>query len=77
MKTKNTNRRTVFLSAAGHILALFAVTASAQHPGRSSSVLDDIIVTATRIETNLQQTPMSVYAPSGEIGAPSMYSSTR
>jgi iron complex outermembrane receptor protein len=33
---------------------------------RTPGVLDEIIVTATRVETNLQETPMSVHAFSGE-----------
>jgi len=34
--------------------------------GQSSNVLEEIIVTATRVETNLQQTPMSIQAFSAE-----------
>ena len=45
--------------------SLLALPVSAQNE-RQRTVLDEIIVTATRVETNLQETPMSVAAFSGE-----------
>ena len=57
------------VSARAWCLALTLATtfAHAQSQRRSNAgVLEEIIVTATRVETNLQETPMSVHAFSGE-----------
>jgi iron complex outermembrane receptor protein len=51
------------------LLAALAITAPSHAQDtrtRSSSALEEIIVTATRVETDLQQTPMSIKAFSGE-----------
>lgn len=46
-------------------LALPAWAATAQEP-QTRAALDEVVVTATRVETSLQQTPMSIYALSAE-----------
>ena len=46
-------------------LALPAWTAAAQAQ-ELRTALDEVVVTATRVETSLQQTPMSIYALSAE-----------
>jgi iron complex outermembrane recepter protein len=49
------------------LLAALAVLSVAQDERpRSGVVQEEIIVTATRVETNLQETPMSVHALTGE-----------
>jgi iron complex outermembrane receptor protein len=59
-------------AAARGLVALCAALAAVTAPShaqderpRTPAVLDEIIVTATRVETNLQETPMSVHAFSG------------
>jgi iron complex outermembrane receptor protein len=47
-------------------LALLTASAVAQDDAPRATALEEIIVTATRVATNLQQTPMSIFAMSGE-----------
>src|SRR5262252_2950280 len=54
-----------FLVAWTSVSTLVAESAPAQEIARSTT-LDEMLVTATRVETNLQQTPMSVAAISGQ-----------
>jgi iron complex outermembrane receptor protein len=53
------------LKLTSRALALTAWTAAAQAQ-ELRTALDEVVVTATRVETSLQQTPMSIYALSGE-----------
>jgi iron complex outermembrane receptor protein len=57
-------------STLAQILAIAALVCLAapvhSQSGISTPVLDEIVVTATRVETNLQQTPISVHALTGD-----------
>ena len=57
-------RRGPLASAA--LLALVSQPAHSQNQPARTNVLEEIVVTATRIATNLQQTPMSIAAFTGE-----------
>jgi iron complex outermembrane receptor protein len=57
----------ISLIASGAALAVLTAPSHAQsEPQKSAGVLEEVIVTATRVETDLQETPMSVHALSGE-----------
>ena len=63
--TETARNRVRRLARRALALALPAWTASAQAQ-ELRTALDEVVVTATRVETSLQQTPMSIYALSGE-----------
>ena len=49
-----------------HLASLFSVLACTGHVEEAHAELDEVIVSATRQETRLQQTPMSVRALTSE-----------
>ncbi|MDC0598311.1 TonB-dependent receptor [Gammaproteobacteria bacterium] len=67
--THDMNKKTGFLSTISALL--FSSTAlvdssTAQEPERNTATLEEIMVTARRVEENLQETPISVTAFSGD-----------
>ena len=61
--TTHFDRRTVLPILA---LSLLPCGLDAQNRAPPRAALEEIVVTATRVETNLQETPMSIHAFSGE-----------
>ena len=60
------SRNSVHRPTRGALAVVLLAVPAAARSQESRTALEEVIVTATRVETSLQQTPMSIYALSGE-----------